>query len=356
LEGVRLYNEYGPTENSVCSTIYQFSPGKTGILIGKPIDNVGCYILDNYENLTPVGVAGELCISGKGLARGYLNNPELTAAKFDHDLWDLQDYRDKRKRKKMPGIRIHMSSRSNMSYISKRIYKTGDLARWLWDGNIEFLGRIDYQVKIRGYRIETGEIEDRLLKHEQIKEAVVVVKETFREVHERKDNEDKYLVAYIVGIGELLVSELREFLAGELPGYMIPSYFVLLDKIPLTPNGKIHRRALPEPEKRPEEEYIAPENELEERLVEIWSELLGIEKESISMNANFFGLGGHSLKATVMVSRIHKELDVDIPLAEIFKTPTIRGLASLIAVWEWVNEEKVNPNATASNKNKEIIL
>jgi len=318
-----LYNNYGPTENTVVTTSYKIETLMDNIPIGSPIDNTCVYILDK-ESLQPqpVGVPGELCIAGDGLAPGYLNNPELTAEKFDHDLWDLQDYHDRYHRS-------HRSYRSYKSYLSYT-YRTGDLARWLPDGTIEFQGRIDQQVKVRGFRIELGEIETCLLKHEAINEAVVI---------QRDDEEgDRYLCAYICigGIAPVdaaeLESGLKEYLAKSLPAYMIPAYFVSLDKIPLTVNGKIDRKKLPEPgltvgERRA---YKAPATETEKRLVELWSEVLGIGKEKIGVNDDFFRLGGHSLKATVLTAKIHKVFDIKIPLLEIFKTPTIEHLARYI--------------------------
>ncbi|HLP46187.1 MAG TPA: condensation domain-containing protein, partial [Candidatus Kapabacteria bacterium] len=208
-------------------------------------------------------------------------------------------------------------------------YSTGDLARWLSDGNIEFLGRIDNQVKIRGFRIELGEIENQLLKHKYIKEAVVIL-----------NNDaitDKNLTAYIVSIEAFHENELREYLQKNLPDYMIPSYFVQLEKIPLTPNGKVDRKVLPEPRMKAGKSYIAPGNEIEKKLVEIWSEVLGRDElhiiqlnETIGINDNFFQLGGHSLKATILSAKIHKAFNANIPLSKIFTIPTIRGLANYI--------------------------
>ncbi|MCU0290239.1 MAG: amino acid adenylation domain-containing protein, partial [Acidobacteria bacterium] len=208
-------------------------------------------------------------------------------------------------------------------------YCTGDLARWLPGGGIEFLGRIDHQVKIRGYRIETGEIENCLLKNPDIKEAIVLARET--------DNRDKYLCAYIVSAGEYDTTRMRQFLSGELPDYMIPAYFMQIDKIPLTSNGKVDRNALPEPQLKTGENYIAPRDEIEKKLVEIWSEVLGKNElrisqlnDSIGIDDNFFQLGGHSLKATILLAKIHKAFNANIPLSKIFITPTIRELAGII--------------------------
>ncbi|NIM16730.1 MAG: amino acid adenylation domain-containing protein, partial [Candidatus Aminicenantes bacterium] len=308
LETGVIYNTYGPTETVVCATYYKCREQTfSNVPIGKPITNYRVYITDKQERLQPIGVPGELCISGPGVARGYLNKPELTAEKFVF-------YR---------------------SHSPKKIYKTGDLARWLPDGNIEFLGRLDYQVKIRGYRIETGEIENCLLNEEDISEAVVIDRED-REGH-------KYLCAYIVSGKKCNLAELRHKLSKKLPDYMVPGYFMQLDNIPLSPEGKINRRALralPPPEMRAVQGVVPPRDKIEKTLVELWSHVLDIQEEKIGIDAEFFQLGGHSLKAVTLLSRIHKELNVNIPLTEIFKTPTIRGLRAYIR--EAANDQYVS--------------
>ncbi|MDP4147631.1 MAG: non-ribosomal peptide synthetase, partial [Bacillota bacterium] len=267
LEEDKLIHVYGPTESTVYATYYCISKAKnTVISIGKPISNTRVYIVDKNNKLQPTGIPGELCISGDGLARGYLNRPELNEEKFIANPYE-------------PG---------------ERMYKTGDWARWLPDGNIEFIGRIDNQVKIRGFRIELGEIEIQLLKHEEIKEAVVI---------DREDKEgNKYLCAYVVSNKEITVTELRNHLSKELPDYMVPAHFMELQNMPLTPNGKIDRKALPEPggDINTGVEYIAPRNEIEEKIAKVWSEVLGVE--TIGIDDNFFALGGHSLKAIQVVS------------------------------------------------------
>ncbi|MCX6582230.1 MAG: amino acid adenylation domain-containing protein [Candidatus Aminicenantes bacterium] len=298
-KGLRVINGYGPTENTTFSTTFEIDGDyKENIPIGKPIANSTAYIIDKNNHLQPMGVPGELWVGGDGVARGYLNNPELTADRFNR------------------------SYRSYKTYIN---YKTGDLARWLPGGNIEFLGRIDRQVKIRGFRIEPGEIETHLLNHEQIKEAAVVVRTA--------DQGEPYLCAYIVTMNPTRATgtaALREYLAQTLPAYMIPAYFVELEKLPLTSNGKIDRKALPEPVIKPQGSYTAPRNDIEERLTQTWSEILGIKKENIGVDANFFDSGGHSLRATILAARIHKEFNVKIPLTDIFSLPTIRKLAAVI--------------------------
>ncbi|NOQ28023.1 MAG: AMP-binding protein, partial [Bacteroidales bacterium] len=255
--------------------------------------NYEIFILGKNLELLPIGVSGELCIGGEGLARGYLCNEKLTSEKFIDHPYKSGEY----------------------------LYKTGDLTRWLSNGNIEFLGRIDHQVKIRGFRIELGEIENVLLQHKSIRECAVIA---------REDQGDKYLCAYIVYDKEQNNEELRIYLSGLLPDYMIPSYFVELDEIPLTNNGKVNRKALPSPEIKAGGGYFAPSNLIESKLVKIWSDILNIPSKEISTRASFFELGGHSLKATVLVSRIHKELDVRIELRNIFKYQTIQGQSELI--------------------------
>ena len=324
-----LINAYGPTESTVDVTYFDCSNIRGGsediVPIGKPMANVRVYILDRHGGLQPTGVYGELCIAGKGLARGYLNHPELTAEKFDRDFQDFQDYQDYQdEEEKKNGIDRNSLS-SLPLYPSTPLYRTGDIARWLPDdsANIEFLGRMDHQVKIRGFRVELGEVESHLLRHEKIKDGVVTA-------GNRADGE-KYLCAYIVSGEKIDALGLKDKLAAELPDYMIPIYIVQLDKIPLTASGNVDRRALPEPELGVMEvEYTAPVHPLEEKLVSIWAEVLNIEKKAIGTRHNFFQLGGHSLKATILISRIQKELDVKVPLSEIFNFPTIKGLAGYI--------------------------
>ncbi|MCK4259026.1 MAG: non-ribosomal peptide synthase/polyketide synthase [Halanaerobiales bacterium] len=292
---LNVVNGYGPTESTTFTTYFRITKDyNDNIPIGRPVSNTKVYILDQKNQIQPIGVPGELCIAGDGLARGYLNRSDLTKEKFVNDLF-------------VPG---------------ERMYKTGDLVRWLPDGTIEFLGRIDFQVKIRGFRIELGEIENQLLNHGEIKEAIVL--------YLTDVNNAKYLCGYIVADRELTVSELRGYLSVDLPDYMIPSYFVQLEKMPLTSNGKINRRALPEPNGSIATgvEYVAPTNQTEERMAKIWSEILGIQQ--VGIYNDFFELGGHSLKATQLASKILKEFDVELPLKEIFQTPTIKGLVEYI--------------------------
>lgn len=292
----QLINMYGITETTVHVTFkeiteYEIERGKCNI--GKPIPTLQTYILDQYQHLQPVGVEGELYVSGAGLARGYINRPDLTAEKFVDNPF-------------VPG---------------EKMYKTGDLARWLPDGDIEYLGRIDHQVKIRGYRIELGEVEAALLKVESVQEAIVIAKE----------NEDRInqLYAYFVGKHTLTVRQLREELSRELPAYMLPSNFVQLDKMPLTPNGKIDRKSLSAIEGRMQtgSEYVAPRTKEEEILVSIWESVLGTEP--IGILDNFFDLGGDSIKSIQVSSRLH-QAGYKVGMKELFKFPSITELSLYI--------------------------
>ncbi|NIM12786.1 MAG: amino acid adenylation domain-containing protein [Candidatus Aminicenantes bacterium] len=297
----KIYNLYGPAETTVWSTLKDLT-GMETVTIGYPISNTMIEIVDRYFKLQPIGVPGELCISGDGVARGYLNQPELTAEKF------------------CPVI--YRSYKSYRTYISQKIYKTGDLARWLPDGEIEFLGRVDTQVKLRGYRIELGEIEHQLMGFRGIKDVVVTVREDSRGY--------TYLCAYFTSEVPVKPPDLREYCSGKLPAYMVPSFFVQVDKIKLNPNGKIDRSALPAPEVNISDDYEAPRNQLEEQLAQIWRNVIGIEKDFLGIDENFFNLGGHSVKATELAARIQKELNIKISLADIFKIATIRGMAQYI--------------------------
>jgi amino acid adenylation domain-containing protein len=301
---IDIYNEYGPTETTVGCIFHKYDPGKdTGkvVPIGIPTDNSEIYILDHNQKVVPVGVKGEIYISGDGAARGYLNRPEITIENFVDNPFDQ----------------------------GKPMYKTGDLARWLPGGSIDFLGRIDKQVKIRGNRIELGEIEAHLLTHENIKKTVVIARENVEE-SDYAEEEHQYLCAYLVSDKELQVSQLREYLLENLPGYMVPSFFVQLEEMPLTSNGKIDMNMLPDPDIKTEQKYIPPRGEIEMKLVRVWSEVLKVEKERIGRDANFFELGGQSLKQVSMLSLINSEFDIEVPVAEIFNKPTIRTLSKYI--------------------------
>jgi len=299
-EGRRFFNLYGPTEATIWTTAAECVDGSHKPPIGHPVDNTGIYLLDTHLQPVPVGVPGELHISGVSLARGYLNRPDLTAQKFIPNPFSDE-----------PGARL---------------YKTGDLARYLPDGNIEFLGRIDHQVKIRGFRIELGEIEAVLGQYPAVWETVVLAREDTPSV--------KQLVAYVVPKNGQVpaISELRRFLKENLPDYMVPSAFVMLDALPLTPNGKVDRRALPAPDKKVflnlQEAFVAPRTSIEEQLTEIWAGLLGMGR--VSIHDNFFDLGGHSLLAAQLLSRVNEAFQVELSLRSLFETPTVAGLAMTV--------------------------
>ncbi|MCP4213944.1 MAG: amino acid adenylation domain-containing protein, partial [bacterium] len=313
---LEIVNEYGVTEVSVMSTIYRNQQHDEIIKIGVPIRNTQLYILSDTGQIQPTGVPGELCIAGAGLARGYMNNPELTADKFISPPSSLKDIKEAG---------------------TTRLYRTGDLARWTDNGTVRFIGRIDQQVKIRGFRLEPGEIENQLLGHEFVKEAVVV---------SRRESGDNLLCAYIIphiqptesnGKDEspastALHGQLRDHLARSLPEYMVPAFFVTLDSFPLTAGGKIDRKKLPKPGINTSDTLEKPQNQREVKLLSIWSEILGVEEEAMGIDSNFFQIGGHSLKATILTSKIHKEMGVKIPLAEVFKHQTIRKLAETIRI------------------------
>jgi hypothetical protein len=304
------------------------------IPIGKPISNTTIYILDKHLKPVLIGVTGEIYIGGTGVARGYLNNPELTAEKFDHDLWDYLDYRDEEQ--KVPGEKTHMSYKSHMS----NIYRTGDLARWLPDGNIEFLGRIDHQVKIRGFRVELGEIESQLKKHMEIKEAVVLAGSY--------ENGDRYLCAYITAIRDILVSELREYLVGRLPGYMIPSRFVLLEEIPLTSNRKVDRQKLNSLGKKLSTgvEHVAPKSDNEIIIADAWKKILKLDE--IGIYDNFFDLGGTSLNIIRLNSKLKEIFKRDISIIAMYRYTTIDSFSHFLGTAN-ANVE----NSPASSRDKE---
>lgn len=345
------YNTYGPTETTVCAAYYKYTkPLPTSIPIGKPITGYYIYILDDLQTLQPIGVAGEICISGPGVTRGYMNRPEITAKKFKRAVFCHSSLVISDSDKFFPNGQWSMTNDRSSQYTitplthhSNRsphhpipplphspIYHTGDLGRWLPDGNIQFLGRNDQQVKIRGYRIELKEIETQLLNHHEIKECILIT---------TPDQEgEKNLCAYIIPNKNITVSELREYLSKYLPYYMIPSYFVMLEKIPLTVNGKIDYHALPAPQHKRVKEYTAPRDNIEAQLVTIWTEVLGgetpVTQNYIGIDDDFFELGGHSLKATILVSRVHHTFHIELPPIELFQHPTIREIAKIIAAAE----------------------
>jgi amino acid adenylation domain-containing protein len=303
LPELSLWNLYGPSEITATATAAQLHPGDQ-ITIGHPIAGKKVYILNLHLQPVPVGVTGEVFIGREGVARGYLGRRDLTAESFIPDPFSDE-----------PGARL---------------YRTRDRARYLPDGRIEFLGRLDHQVKIRGFRIELGEIESALREHPAVKEAVTVVKSA---------NDEKYIAAYVVPVPEPApaAAELRAFLKQRLPEYMAPSTFVLLDQLPLTATGKLDRAALPEPDRSHRERgstFTAPRNAVEETLVEIFTEVLGIEK--VGVHDNFFDFGGHSLLATRVVARIRKMFNTELPLRNFFENPTVAEVAEFLKSHETV--------------------
>jgi acyl-coenzyme A synthetase/AMP-(fatty) acid ligase len=305
-----LENQYGPTEcHVVTAHRLQSAPKEWPPLppIGKPITNDQVYVLDENNTPLPIGVPGGLYLAGAGLARGYLNRPDLTAERFVPNPFSVCG--------------------------GERMYRTGDRARWLPDGNLEFLGRVDHQVKIRGFRIELGEIEAALQEHGGVRQAVVIARED--------ETGDRRLVAYVVPElqdeksnngnrrAELQISELREHLLGKLPEYMMPSAYVQLEELPLNHNGKIDRKNLPQPDTNtPDQEYVGPRNAAEETLCGLWQEVL--RREQVGIHDNFFKIGGHSLLAARVATRMRESFKVDIPLRRMFESPTIAQLAEVI--------------------------
>ncbi|WP_312653314.1 non-ribosomal peptide synthetase [Aminipila sp.] len=297
LPHIRNVNLYGPTETSIGCVYYDIEGKENDIPIGKPIKNVKVLITDKYGQIVPEGIPGELCISGICVGGGYLRDEEKTRRVFVETPYKKLGY--------------------------PKMYKTGDLTRWLSDGNIEYMGRIDQQVKIRGFRIELGEIEGKLLSHPEIKEAVVMAREGM--------GNGKYLCAYLIAERTFSSTELREYVKKDLPEYMVPAFFVQMEKLPVTNNGKLDKKALPEPDGGfiSEALYIAPRNEVEEKLVEVWQQVLGIAK--VGIDDNFFELGGDSIKAIQITSRLNKH-DLKLQIKELFKNPTIGELSKYVVV------------------------
>ncbi|MDJ0796548.1 MAG: amino acid adenylation domain-containing protein [Calothrix sp. MO_167.B12] len=303
-DGVRFFNAYGPTESTICATMGEYIPGSGKLPIGRPIANTQIYILDGELQPVPIGVPGELYIGSVGLARGYLHRPQLTEHRF---------------------IANPFSNDSQA-----RLYRTGDLGRYLADGNIEYLGRIDNQVKIRGFRIELGEVEGVLTQHPMVEQTVVMVREDVPG--------DKRLVAYVVANSQGVPTnrQLYDFLRHKLPDYMVPNAFVYLNNLPLTPNGKIDRQTLPIPNNSNYQispNFVAPRDELELQLTKIWSKFLGVKP--IGVKDNFFELGGHSLLAISLWKEIETLIERKLPLTTLFQLPTIEELAKVITQQGW---------------------
>jgi acyl carrier protein len=328
LPGCELINGYGPTENTTFSCCYRIPAGWEGghsVPIGKPVSNSRAYVLDARLEPMPIGIPGELYLGGDGLASGYVNRSGLTAEKFIVSPFQESP--------------------------QQRLYRTGDLVRWLGDGNLEFLGRLDEQLKIRGYRVEPGEVEAALLQCPGVCEATVLGQPT---------EGGKQLVAYVVPRPGQEVSDqvLRKSLAGRLPAYMVPAHFVQLETLPLNPNGKVDRRALPPPDSSQPlrgRVRVPPRTEVEERLVAIWAELLGVR--GLGIHDNFFHLGGHSLLATQLVSRIAKAFHTELPVRTLFEMPTVAELAQAVvrAQRERPAESAAIPRRNGRNVAQELL-
>jgi acyl carrier protein len=295
---IDFYNVYGPTESTVDATAARLRDDTAQPHIGRPIANRRVYILNRHGQPAPIAVAGEICLGGAGVARGYLHQPELTASRFVADPF-CADAR-------------------------ARMYKTGDLGRWRADGTIEYLGRNDHQVKVRGFRIELGEIEAQLARHAEVNAAVVLSREDVPGEHK--------LVAYVQRCEQSCpsVDGLREHLRSALPDYMVPSAFVIMDGFPLTASGKVDRRALPVPDfdSYVSRSYEAPQGEVEEVLAGIWEELLRVQR--VGRNDNFFDLGGHSLLGMQVVVRVRSLLSVELPMRALFDFPTLEQMSAQV--------------------------
>ncbi|HEY3861975.1 MAG TPA: amino acid adenylation domain-containing protein [Verrucomicrobiae bacterium] len=325
LNNCQLINGYGPTETTTFACCYRIPkswPGRASVPIGRPIANTRVYILDAAQNPAAEGAIGELYIGGDGVARGYVNRPELTGAKF-----------------------------VNSPFERERLYRTGDLVRWLPDGNIEFIGRKDEQLKIRGFRVEPGEIEAVLVNHEAVREALVVA---------RADHSGtKQLVGYVVLHPNASASslQLRQFLAQQIPSFMVPSHIVALEQLPLTPNGKVDRRALPAPEDFQSEADKAPagpRTATETLLAQIWREVLQRE-QPVGIHDNFFHLGGHSLLATQIISRVARALRVELPVRVIFESPTIAGMAQAVDERQSAEPEEIAVRPDHASRAQQLL-
>jgi thioesterase domain-containing protein/acyl carrier protein len=315
-----FYNKYGPSEASISCAEYKYEAAAVSgniVPIGYPTANTQIYILDESLNLLPVGVVGEICISGAGLARGYWNKPELTAQRFV----------------------------THPFIPEAKLYRTGDLGRWDANGNIEFIGRKDNQVKIRGHRVELGEINYQLQQSGVLNQGIVV--------SHTSNTGENYLAAYVVPSTNYDIDSIRTYLQKCLPGYMVPAVFVELETLPLTPNGKIDYKALPKPgeQRRTQNAYLAARNSIESRLVEIWSQFL--DASPVGVQDNFFDLGGHSLLALQIMAKINQSFEKRLPIADLFEFPTIEALAQQIAQSEEITDEarliSLNQNSATYN-------
>ncbi|MCL6588557.1 MAG: amino acid adenylation domain-containing protein [Firmicutes bacterium] len=334
LSRVKLYNEYGPTENSVCSTVYEFSGQEEEVFIGKPIRNCQCYVLNQNLQLLPAGFLGELCLGGAGLARGYLNNPELTAEKFisvdrtqftvaGHNQANEVGLADGPQWALAPGFADGSCAQTGGVYErggslgGLRLYKTGDLVRWTLDGNLKFIERLDNQIKIRGFRVELDEIKNVILRYPGIQDAIVVAKEGF--------NSQKMICAYLVAGKSFDLSKLKEFLNPRLPNYMIPSHFLIIEKMPISHNGKVDPAKLPEII-QPLSEIVKPETEIEKHLVKAWEEIL---KVNIGATDDVFERGADSI-SIIQVLTILYDRNWSLSVQDFYKYRTVREMANYI--------------------------
>jgi acyl-CoA synthetase (AMP-forming)/AMP-acid ligase II/acyl carrier protein len=303
-----VINGYGPTETTICSTFFKLQRLENNgskLPIGKPLPNTETYLLDSTNRLVPYGSIGEICIGGVGLARGYLNRDELTKEKFIENPYNP----------------------------TERLYRTGDLGRWREDGNLEYLGRIDDQVKIRGYRIELGEIEQSISSHESSGQVVVIARAI-------SNTGEKELIAYTTG--EVTADELKSYLKEKLPSYMVPNYYVRLDSIPLTSNGKVDRKSLPDPEGTgiSQGDYVAPRTTTEKQLVKIWSDVLRSKEEEIGLESDFFALGGDSIKAIRLIHLVDKELNSKVQIAHLLQNNILRDFVKMVEINKNNSEKK----------------
>ncbi|NOQ24122.1 MAG: amino acid adenylation domain-containing protein [Bacteroidales bacterium] len=321
--GITIYNEYGPTESTVGCMIYKYESSKDkqqSVPIGRGAGNNEIYVLDNFQNFVPIGVSGELCVSGSGLALGYLNNQELTNSKFiDHPF--------------KPG---------------EKLYRTGDIARWLSNGNVEYLGRIDNQVKIRGFRVSLGEVEEVLSNYNHINDSVVIAK---------NDGSNNFLVAYYTSDLDHDIKMIKSYMLKRLPTYMVPNFIIKIESIPLTTNGKIDTEKLPDHSLKKNDDFEKPRNELEKRLVKIWEEVLDLKGYEIGVYDNFFDLGGNSISLLTLNNKIQKSFEVNLSIGDLMVSPTIREIATFFnSPKENTGEMIINAQKTIDVKNKTMSL
>lgn len=308
-QSYRVSNGYGPTENTVHTTNFIVDKQYKNIPIGKPINNIKCYIVDSKLNILPIGAIGELYVGGAGLARGYLNNPNLTAEKFILNPFQTPEEK--------------LQNKNN------KLYKTGDLVRWLHNGNIEYIGRNDSQIKIRGYRIELGEIENKLLSYPDVKQAVVLLVS------------NKYILAYYVSDKMLDEIKMQSYLATLLPEYMLPQKLVHINKLPLTANGKLDKNSLPEQKLTNKSEYTAPKNELEKNICEIYAQVLNLPIAQVGIKGDFFKMGGDSISSIHLVSKIRQQLGLSISVKDIFTYKNIERLIANVLAHQNIQKQKI---------------